>query len=220
MIAALVSGAVSAGAAGWGVYEWQEGRAKRMQFSFCFDVCGMRNLRRVKITKVAFYARHLNLSPPLSSSDEINTKIPALIVLVRESLILAVTRIRYIPKIADSVIGRIAIDVINKIHWKRSVNIEPRQTMRLVKNTIDHYVKTPPIPWAPTSVSRHGIRTAKKPCKYPGVLVVVKEFAQTLCCKIGLSHDTVPSLIGQRPARVDSTGGLRHFSNYLIWRLP
>jgi hypothetical protein len=40
----------------------------------------------------------------------------------------------------------------------------------------------------------------------------MKRLAQTFCGNIGFSHDTVPSLIGQRLASVSALGGLRYFS--------
>jgi hypothetical protein len=43
-------------------------------------------------------------------------------------------------------------------------------------------------------------------------LVVMKKLAQRLRGKIGLSHDALQLLIGQRPARVSARGGLRYFN--------
>lgn len=45
-----------------------------------------------------------------------------------------------------------------------------------------------------------------------GVWVVIEKFAQACCAKIGLSHDAPCQRIGQKPRRVTSTPGLRHFN--------
>jgi hypothetical protein len=50
------------------------------------------------------------------------------------------------------------------------------------------------------------------PRKNPGFRVVVKKFAQAFCGKIGLSHDAVLSLCGQRPGGASTPFGLRHFN--------
>jgi hypothetical protein len=48
--------------------------------------------------------------------------------------------------------------------------------------------------------------------KRAGVWVVVEKFTQTLCGKIGLSHDALLMLIGQKPGSVSALAGLLHFT--------
>jgi hypothetical protein len=49
------------------------------------------------------------------------------------------------------------------------------------------------------------------PRKHSRFRVVVKQFAQALRGKIGLSHDAPQMLIGQRPGSVDALAGLCYF---------
>ena len=51
-----------------------------------------------------------------------------------------------------------------------------------------------------------------KPSEFAGPWAVIKKIAQALRGKIGLSHDAVLSLIGQRPGSVSALSGLRYFS--------
>lgn len=46
------------------------------------------------------------------------------------SLVPAVFSLAYIAKIADPVIARISIDVINRLRWHRSVVVEPGESVR------------------------------------------------------------------------------------------
>jgi hypothetical protein len=50
------------------------------------------------------------------------------------------------------------------------------------------------------------------PSKHTGFWCVIKNFAQTLRGKIGLSHDAVLSQIGQKLTCVSAHGGLRYFN--------
>ena len=217
LTAAALAGALAFGTA-WKTQDWLLKRIKRVKFSFCLDVGGMCKFWRVKNTEVSLYARHPNLRSPFSIG-EINTKIPALIIFVWESLILAIGSTRYISKVANSIVRPIAVDVVNLIDRPRSVYIEPCQTMCVIENTIDHYLKMPIVPGASCLVSSHGIGFAQNPRKNSGALVVVEEFAQSLCGKINLSHAVVPfkQWFGQKPWSVSALPRLRHFNWSLTW---
>lgn len=117
-----------------------------------------------------------------------------------------------VSEIGKLVVISHAISVVYKADWPRSVHIQPSKSVCSVGEWGDSDGPVPLIGNSPSYAPfSFVVWPINKPCKNASLRVVVKQFAQTLCGKIGLIHDTVLSLIGQRPARVISTGGLRHF---------
>jgi hypothetical protein len=144
-----------------------------------------------------------------------NAKKSRFIIGVRAALVLGVLGLIRLPEIAYRVVCFVPVYVIYLTFAPSPIDKQPSKLMRnifdasnaddlvasLVKTTsLTPFLESP----VPTST--------RNPSENASFRVVVKQFTQTLCGKIGLSHDTVPSLIGQRPARVISTGGLRYFS--------
>lgn len=128
--------------------------------------------------------------------------------------VLHVLALRRLSDVAKAIVGRLAIDVVNVMPWKCSRHVKPRQPVAVVTllgNTdgdiaIRHLGASTATP-EELLIDRR-FYPSKKPCFW----AVVENFAQAVCAKIGLSHDAPYQRIGQRPSRVCSTSGLRHFS--------
>lgn len=106
-------------------------------------------------------------------------------------------------KVTDSVVGPVPIDVVNKFR-PLSMAVEPSQTVGkeflAVDTDLDVAISMRTagrVAWGRLAFSAAG--SDYSPCKQSRVRTVVKKFAQALCGKIGLSHDALQKLIGQRP---------------------
>jgi len=143
-----------------------------------------------------------------------NAKIAAGVSWLRAALVLHIHRCRNITQIVESVVRLIAVDVVNVSGGPCPAHEKPRKTVRRVKTLIDTKANVPMRGFASSNIAGPCFMALSRcqASENAGFWVVVKKLAQTLRGKIGLSHDAVLSLIGQRPARVDSTGGLRYFS--------
>lgn len=116
-------------------------------------------------------------------------------------------------KVYKPVVTPNPVDVVNFTIGPDAVSIKPCKSVHAVTRVADFHseVAVPVIvPCNVTNVNR--VDRAYTPRKNPGFRVVVEKFAQTFCGKIGISHDAVLSLIGQRPRGVSALAGLRHFN--------
>ncbi len=183
---------------------------RSMEESFCINVHRMRLFWSAERTKS--YARpiHRNYSRP-TLLVLAHTNKPAAVYRPSLPLILVVPGVRNIAKIFNLVVTGIPVYMINKLFRPFTIAVHPSKPMRKMEGSINSDKDVAITPFAASDITSFFIRDSHLPRKDSSFWVVVKQFAQTLCGKIGLSHDTVPSLIGQRPARVISTGGLRHF---------
>jgi hypothetical protein len=132
---------------------------------------------------------------------------------VRGALVLRILGSRDIAKIDQAVVGSNSIDVVDLAHRPRGVMIKPSQPVLQVRGAI---YANPSVSTRRRSTGSNSSRQVfswlPSPSKAPILWVVVEKFAQTLRGKIGLSHDAVLSLIGQRPRSVCALSGLRHFN--------
>ena len=121
----------------------------------------------------------------------------------------------YHSKIVYGVIGFISIHMVNCPGRPFSVNPKIRETMTVVRRPIYGYGNIPAIVFAARCFSDKlsVIYRQLFPSKYTCILVVIENFTQMVCGKIGLSHAVVPykQWCGQKPRRVTSTSGLRYF---------
>lgn len=185
-----------------------------VQPSFGRKVCIMRRLWRTEITKADAFVIDRNNSAPLVRSlfSLMNSKKSVCLVFVRFALILTIHLHGHIAQIFKSVVTCVAIGVVNRPFWVAARHVEPRQSVGLVNNAINRDVEVSALLWTagnlPDFNSAAGLH---KPRKNTRLWIVVKKFAQTLRGKIGLSHDALLLLIGQRPVSVSSTCGLRYF---------
>jgi hypothetical protein len=128
--------------------------------------------------------------------------------------VLHVFKLTSLTQIAKSVIRPNAIYMVYSFSREFSKRMEPCKSVHLVKLPVYLQCAVSIRRNCPDLATGGSIVGSFDSFKQTRFWTVIEKFAQTLCGKIGLSHDTVPSLIGQRPRRVDSTSGLRHFSFY------
>ncbi len=189
-------------------------RSVGVNLSLCGDISVMSHFRRIKPTEPESFGVDDYCCRP-SSVARGNTKHSRCVVYLRTPKVLSIFGLIGKSKVRPSVVELIPVDVINFCFGPSVRDVEIRESVSKVLMPVDSYLCIPAMRNSFSSLFAYAnVRTFStflSPGKYAGSGVVVKQFAQTLCGKIGLSHDTVPSLIGQRPARVISTGGLRYF---------
>lgn len=120
----------------------------------------------------------------------------------------------HVAEIGNPVVALDSVDVVDHLNRKSSMNIQPSKAMSLKSIVGDFYYAIPSGIYVSSGNDAciSASRAARNPSKNSGFWIVMKKFAQAFCGKIGVSHDAVLSLIGQRPARVDSTCWPRHFT--------
>ena len=156
----------------------------------------------------------LNRRDP-SSPFAVYAKNPALALALCRPEILQVNGSRNVSQVAKGVVRPIPIFVVDVVLRPIASHVKPCQPMASIGLGLESYLEIPQrIKASSDCADRCGPVSASlnDPRKNAGFWVVVKKLAQHLRGKIGLSHDAVLSLIGQKPACVDSTSGLRYFN--------
>lgn len=189
-------------------------RAGGVVCALCRKICGVREFGRCKPTEPHLFAAYNYRRCPSAftrGDSEKTRNVSAL----RDPQVLPVFRPVYGSEIAPSVVASVSVYMVNLSRGPSVGRVEPCQPMGKIPCPV-----YPNATVAGTCVdaictkTRAGMgawSTLFCPYKNTRSSVVIKQFAQACCGKIGLSHDTVPSLIGQRPGRVISTSGLRYF---------
>ena len=187
-------------------------RTSGMKHSLCNDIGGVGLFCCAEVPKIVYDAVHLNDGSPFTMVP-ISTKKSGTGSFLRFALILNVFCLRNIPKVANPIVCFPSVDVVNMVGWEGPVNIEPSKAMQRVGFIFNLRSVIPvTVNASNRMIDWKAIAGFYKPCKHASILVVVKKFAQACCGKIGLSHDAVLSLIGQRPGSVSALSGLRYFS--------
>ena len=187
-------------------------RASSMQSALSLKVGGMGEFGCVKVTEIARNTVHLNDGSPLPTVP-VCAKEPRACSSLRGSLVLDVLSLGDIAEIANPVIRSNPVDVVNVLARKLAVNVKPCKSVKKVcfegnlYSAISISVNTPN-----RVVNREAVAGLNQPREHASLGVVMKQFTQALCGKIGLSHDAVLSLIGQRPGSVSALSGLRYFN--------
>lgn len=190
--------------------------AGAVKFALGSNIGRVRQLWGVEVSKKQarpkrIYSRSVFFTPAADSKNRCSVG------RIRLSSVLRVAGTGNVAKIFNPVIRPYPVYVVNVVAGPNTVDIQPSKSVGLVSVTpqreadIAAVIDRPEANRVFQGNSSTGSSNYSDPHKNASLGVVVKQFAQTCCGKIGLSHDTVPSLIGQRPARVDSTGGLRYF---------
>ena len=186
-------------------------RASTVQSALCRDICVTGKLGGSEHPEVNGFATEVNGCTPLASlrtnSEKFNRSVR-----MTAAHILTIPGNRNIPKISDSVIASVPVYVVYDPIRPNAIDIKPCKPVPEAELAINADVNVPSRFRRASRTSSRGLWSSPHSAdKLSGFWGVCEQLAQTLCGKIGLSHDTVPSLIGQRPARVISTGGLRYF---------
>lgn len=118
---------------------------------------------------------------------------------------------RSVAKILKSVVCANAVQMINQLIRPFTSYIEPSQPVAAVKTPVNSYRQIPKRINSTSTGSSFYLPAIHPSNKGAIVGVVNEEFTQARSCKIGLSHDAVLSLIGQRPRAHLTAPGLRYF---------
>ena len=117
------------------------------------------------------------------------------------------------PKVAQPVVVADAVDVVNLSIRINPVDVQPSKSVQGV--VFVGYLRSQiagSVCGTNYISNFDGANRADTPSKNTRLGIVMKKFAQSFCGKIGLSHEAVLSLIGQRPDSVRSGFGPRYFS--------
>lgn len=173
--------------------------AAKMFFALRYKVCGMSKLWSRETSKelknlVDSYVRGIP-SPEHGYAHD-----SELVVRVSRSSIFRICSKCNVPKIGDSIVVLDAVDVVYHPDRKRSVNVQPSKSVGLKRGARNFDLAIPvgiyrPACNASFAPAHCGIDA---PRKDSGFLVIVQKFAQAFCSNIGVSHDAVLSLIGQK----------------------
>ena len=186
-------------------------RVACMEQSLGIQISGVRLLWRIEITKVSLLAMR-NDGRPVSTPAHRNTEKADLVVSLGSLPVLEVDGLRDITQIAPAVVVSDAVDVIYHASRPLASHVEPREAMRGVSVASDRDVGvSDALIDAADQLARLPASRVMQAREHAGFGFVVKKFAQTLRGKIGLSHDALQLLIGQRPAGVDSTARASSF---------
>jgi len=185
----------------------------RVQISLGIQILFVSLLRGIKQSEMdAFFIYRNACAPSLPKFPD--TKQSAVFVVGPcEPLILQVQALSNIAKVANTVVGAIAAYVVNVVGGPISAYMKPRKSMSKVLGTINANLDVSPAIGCAGSLSF--LRSASNgaaPEKHTSAGVVVQQFAQARSGKIGLSHEALLLLIGQRPLGVDAPQRLRHFA--------
>lgn len=187
-------------------------RTALMQSPFGFQVGRMRNLWCRMESKTVTFPGDLNLSKPFVF-DFANSKESGLIVNLCPSSVFTVQSVGHISKIFNPVVNLVSVNVVNKIKWPLSINVKPNNSMNLIAVCSNKNRQIPFCCGRADNISNlYVVAIAYFSNKLSSISVVVKKFAYALRGKIGVSHDSVLSMIGQRPAIADNNSGFRYFN--------
>lgn len=184
-----------------------------VQFPFCVDVGGMGKLGRIKSAEVEILSASPDFchpTPPVWA----NAKDAGMLVMRGGgSSVLLIDVLRNIAQVCKSVVGAIPVDVVNLVFRPFAVNVQVCQPVRQKRLLVDaDDFRAAGLRSGANNIASLPSPDIGEPGEYTSFRVVVKKFAQTLRGKIGLSHDALLMLIGQRPASADNASGLRYFS--------
>jgi hypothetical protein len=179
---------------------------------FNFKVREMCQGRGIKRTEMRLNSIYSDDCLPTSTAWT-DPKKTSLVCNLSSFLILGINCGRYVSKVCKRIIRSASINMVNLIFRPLSCLVKPSKPVGGKMFTPEKEADIPIVVHMPRDVTYTHTSSLDKVSKYASLGVVVKQFAQTLCGKIVSSHDVVPykQLIGQRPVRVDSTDGPRHF---------
>jgi len=157
-----------------------------MKFSFCDQIGFMRFFRGIEPSQKVMHAVDANPGSVFTVPFRY-TKKSCLISRMSNLLILNVFGSANIPKVIDTIVGWISIDVINIIHRKISVNVQPCQSVCSPSNTVNrNYNVTAPIDCSGYTSYFYSAVRFFDPCKNPRVGIIIEPFLKCFC--VNRSH--------------------------------
>ena len=186
--------------------------AGAVQFPLCVDVGGMGSFGGIEVSEITRNAVYLNDGAPLSVV-EVRAKKTGSCPFLSGTLILDVLSLGDVSQVANPVIGASAVDVVNVVAGELPMHVEPRKPVEGVGLEGNfHPAVAISVNVSNGGINRDAIAGFNPPRKNTSLGVVMKNFTQACCGKIGRSHDAVLSLIGQMPGGIPLPAGHRHFT--------
>lgn len=191
--------------------------ARLMVLSLCNKVSAVCKLGRVKTTEMNEISAQDDLRKPfIASGLVVSAKTIAFCSSMCNQLVLHIFRMRHIAKIREFIVSFFAVYVVYFPNRPASIGIEKCKSVRKIPTAVNANLNVPTGVLCPNNSTckpptADGLQSGK--CSRLTV-IGIKLFEPALRKRrIIFSHDVSPvkKLIGQRPARVISTGGLRHF---------
>ena len=196
-------------------------RTGAMQSAFSLKIGSMGEFWRNKVTNKNNAPININCSSVrllhnVLAFPFVNSKNACSAIASCGSLVLHISPVGNLTKIFNPVIGTLAINVVKKTIREHAVDVQPCQPMGLVRDGINVDVDVPVVIQVTSRTASQCHAATDAPIENTSVLVVMKQLFESFLREgriIG-SHAVVPfkQWFGQRPARVTSTGGLRHFN--------
>lgn len=189
-------------------------RAGAVEPSFCRNVGFVGLYSSVKVPDVVGNSVNLDSRLPLPGIC-VSTKQSRLRSFLSLPLILHILGNGCLAKVRHAVVCFDAVDMVNQQRRVMPVNIEPSKTVEQVYLSVYLGSDVPLlVQRAHRLASWDVVGDSNQPRKNSGFWFVVEKFTQACCGKIIGSHAVVPfkQWFGQKPRRVISTAGLRHFS--------
>ena len=167
---------------------------KLMKSGLCFKVRLLSLVGGIKIAKMRFFSIcNYSGAKFIFTRSPLNAEYPRFVVFMRSALVVKVLTHRCFAKIGNSIIGRIAIYMVDQLLWKLTVYIKPHKAMGLISRISDDYMAPSFAAACPSYISGSCPSAGNKPRKYASFSIVVKKFAQTICSQIffynSRSHD-------------------------------
>ena len=181
-------------------------RAAFMQSSFGSKISILSRLRRNIAAKVMLLAikRYLRLPLTFKKAD---TKNSVAAIASPAPQILRIDSLLYTAQIHNSIVIAHPINVVNLVVWPNAMNPKPNDAVRFESVSVNADLNVAAMIQRSSDRANH---RSSRICfhaanKVPIFRVVLKQFADASHCSIGVSHEALQMLIGQRPRRVSST---------------
>lgn len=165
--------------------------ASRMYSPLPFDVFFIGKFWCSEYPDMLFFTGYFNSCLP-SAPMRCYPKKSRFAVLCGTPLILRIHTTRHISKVLDTIVVNDSVYVVYVTYRPRSMDVKPCKSIGVVRCAINPYFPATRCHDAANSSARFLSRPRCFPREYSSGRFVVKNFAQTFCGKIGLSHAVVP----------------------------
>ena len=154
---------------------------KVMKLFLRVEIRILRVFHAIKVSKVYFFPGHSNSGAELIlGRAPLNTKNPGFVVLMRSALVVQILAHRCFAQICDSIVCRVAVNVVDKFLRPFAVNVKPRESVRLVSCVPNNYVPPPLTPRSSGDVTGLCSSARYLPYKFPCLGVVGEKFSKIL----------------------------------------
>ena len=154
---------------------------KVMKLCLSVEIRFLRVFHSIKVSKVYFFPRHNNSGAEFVLGwAPLNAKNPGFVVLMRTALVVQILAHRCFAQIYNSIVCRVAVNVVDKFLRPFAVNVKPRESVRFVSCVPNNYVPPPLTPRSSGDVADLCSSARYLPYKFPCLGVVGEKFSKIL----------------------------------------